>query len=275
MYCRKCGKLIPNDSEYCQFCGEKIIGFNGGARNKEPIQNSPKGKTKFLSGKLIHKFGKLSVSEAEKLPHFETSSPSHILPFGKILLWGNALAFIIILLLVYIICSRIDETVTFEHFIIYSCIWPILLFLLYNSSLHLYPGEVYSFRCKGLHFVCGLLPTSRENILKTNLLRVLVFGLLPYALGLISNRFFCLGLTGAIMLGTCCLNLVCAIIIAVTVPANAYIYSKGINDYWFIPSIKEEASFPDEVKKLSVADIGAAFIFILIVVALCLLMNKL
>lgn len=25
MYCRKCGKQIPDDSNYCQHCGEKII----------------------------------------------------------------------------------------------------------------------------------------------------------------------------------------------------------------------------------------------------------
>lgn len=25
MFCRKCGKHIPDDSNYCQYCGEKVI----------------------------------------------------------------------------------------------------------------------------------------------------------------------------------------------------------------------------------------------------------
>ena len=28
MYCRKCGKEIPNDSVYCSYCGTKQIGNN-------------------------------------------------------------------------------------------------------------------------------------------------------------------------------------------------------------------------------------------------------
>ena len=57
MYCRKCGEQIPDDSNYCQYCGERVI-------SASVVGNSTPKDSKWSISEFAKEFGKMQIIKA-------------------------------------------------------------------------------------------------------------------------------------------------------------------------------------------------------------------
>ena len=65
MYCRKCGKYIPDDSNVCQYCGEEVIAGSKPNEYKQPNGMAIAGLiTAFISPLLGWIFGGIGLKRA-------------------------------------------------------------------------------------------------------------------------------------------------------------------------------------------------------------------
>lgn len=115
------------------------------------------------------------------------------------------------------------------------------------SLLILYPHEllhavcfkedayIYSNLKQGLMFVFGAEDMTKKRFIFMSLLPNIVFGFIPYALGLIFPKLAFLAFFGAISIGAGAgdyMNIFNAI---TQVPKGALVYMYGVNSFWYKP----------------------------------------
>lgn len=149
---------------------------------------------------------------------------------------GNGLGFLIIVLLFVPAIFRGRGTFDYGQMIL-GCVLPMAA-LLPHELLHAacFREDVYLYTNlrQGMLFVTGPEDMSKARFLFMSLLPNLIFGLLPYTLGMVLPNLG-LAMFGAICTGTGAADYYNVFNTLVQVPRGAKIYSYGFHSYWYLP----------------------------------------
>ena len=122
------------------------------------------------------------------------------------------------------------------------------------SLIILYPHEIlhavcfkedayiYSNLKQGLMFVFGAEDMTKSRFVFMSLLPNVVFGLIPYTLGLIFPRLAFLAFFGALSLGAGAGDYMNIFNALTQVPKDALIYMYGINTFWYKPHLVKNSA---------------------------------
>ncbi len=149
---------------------------------------------------------------------------------------GNALGAVIIALLLVSAIFRGKSTFDSVQMTL-GCVLPMAA-LLPHELLHAacFRGDVYLYTNlrQGMLFVVGPEDMSKARFILMSLLPNIVFGLIPYAIGMALPNM-ALSAFGAICIGMGAADYYNVFNTLTQVPNGAKIYSSGVSSYWYLP----------------------------------------
>ncbi|MBR5490512.1 MAG: DUF3267 domain-containing protein [Oscillospiraceae bacterium] len=189
----------------------------------------------------LHYMGKYDLNP-DNLPHgehkegcvkFKEAEDSKKLAF-----WANIAAFAIMLVLAVPTCLRLEDRI-FDHFLaIYLGIIVSMLVLFPHEILHAicFKEDVYLYTNwrQGMLFVIGPEDMSKGRFVFMSMLPNLVFGFLPYILGMIFASPFLLAL-GTLTVGMGAGDYYNVFNALTQMPKGARTYLYKFNSYWYMP----------------------------------------
>ncbi len=194
--------------------------------------------------KLVYK-GEFSGDPAD-LPHGE-HKPGAV-PFREIQdpkklgIVANVVAFVITIVCVFAYSFRMALAgVAWEKS------WPLLLVGAGLSVLCLFPHEFLHAICfretvylytnlkQGMLFVTGPEDMSKGRFIFLSLCPNLVFGLIPFLMGMIWPQFVALGMLGALSLGAGAADYYNVFHAVTQMPRGARTYLYGFHSWWYLP----------------------------------------
>ena len=193
----------------------------------------------------LHYAGKYNL-DPESLPHGE-HMPGAVKfreaeDTKKLSLIANLLSLAITLLLVIIGVLRCHGYMSRESMLpmlLVCCVCP-LLTLFPHEMLHAvcFRGDVYLYMnpAQGMAFVIGTETMTKARFIFMSLLPNLVFGFLPFALGMIFPQLFMPALFGAVCIGMGAGDYYNVYNAATQMPKGALTYLYGFNSYWYMPN---------------------------------------
>ncbi len=192
----------------------------------------------------LHYVGKYNL-DLESLPHGE-HMPGAVRfreaeDTKKLSLIANLLSIAITLVLMIFAILRCHEYIGRESLplILLGCVCPMLA-LFPHEFLHAvcFRGDVYLYTnfSQGMVFVIGTETMTKARFIIMSLLPNLVFGILPFAVGMIFPRLFALALFGAVCTGMGAGDYYNVYNAATQMPKGARTYLYGFNSYWYMPS---------------------------------------
>ena len=189
----------------------------------------------------LHYMGKYDLNP-DNLPHgehkegcvkFKEAEDSKKLAF-----WANIAAYTIMLVLAVPTCLRLGDRI-FDHFLaIYLGIIVSMLVLFPHEILHAicFKEDVYLYTNwrQGMLFVIGPEDMSKGRFVFMSMLPNLVFGILPYVLGMIFASPFLLAL-GTLTVGMGAGDYYNVFNALTQMPKGARTYLYKFNSYWYMP----------------------------------------
>lgn len=150
---------------------------------------------------------------------------------------ANGLAVLLMILLAIPVFFRCLSFFDSDQLVL-SCVFPMFT-LLPHELLHAlcFREDVYLYTNlrQGMLFVIGPEDMSKSRFILMSLLPNLVFGFLPYALGMAFPQWMGLAVFGALCIGIGAGDYYNVFNALTQVPNGAKIYTYGINSFWYRP----------------------------------------
>ncbi len=124
--------------------------------------------------------------------------------------------------------------------LILACILPMLV-LIPHEFLHAICFKetvyMYTFLQQGALFVLGLEDMTKKRFVFMSILPTVIFGFIPFAVGVIFPSLYWLAIFGAINIGSGAGDFINIYNALTQVPKGGLIYMCGFHSYWYVPSV--------------------------------------